>query len=73
MKDRRFSSENVVSVSSVCVDPVLRESIIASDCIRSETLRRCLAIPSYQFKSLRWKNRYYDLMRRKIMEELSRK
>ena len=73
MKDYQFGSENVVSVSSACGDSVLRESIISSDFIRSETLRRCLAIPSYQFKSLRWKNRYYDLMRRKIMEELSRK
>ena len=73
MKDYRFGSDNVVSVSSACGDPVLRESIIASDFIRSETLRRCLAIPSYQFKSSYWKSRYYDLIRRKVMEELSRK
>ena len=71
--DLRFCSRNVVSVSSVCEDPALRESIIASDSIRAETMRRCLAIPGYPFKSLRWKNRYYDFFRRKVMEEMARK
>lgn len=73
MMDFRFCSRNVVSVSSVCKDPALRKSIIASDSIRAETMRRCLAMPGYQFKSLRWKNRYYDFFRRKVMEEMARK
>ena len=70
MKDFRFCSPSVCSISSVCVGPALREGIITSDWIRKETLHRCLEIPSYPFKSLQWKNRYYDFFRRKVMEEM---
>lgn len=69
MKDFRFCSRSVCSISSACVDPALREGIITSDRIRSEALRRCMELPGYPFKSLQWKNRYYDFFRRKIMEE----
>lgn len=71
--DLRFCSKSIVSVSSVCEDPALRESIIDSDSIRAETMRRCLAVPGYPFKSLEWKNRYYDFFRRKVMEEMAMK
>ena len=71
MKDFRFCSGNVVSVSSVCEDPALREAIITSDAIRAETLRRCEKIPSYKHKSLEWKNRYYDLLRQRIWQEIA--
>lgn len=71
MKDFRFCSGNVVSVSSVCEDPALREAIITSDAIRAETLRRCEKIPSYKHKSLEWKNRYYDLLRQRIRQEIA--
>lgn len=69
MKDFRFCSRSVVSISSVCGDPALREVIISSDWIRSEALRRCLEIPGYPFKTLQWKNRYYDFFRKRVMEE----
>lgn len=69
MNDYRFASPNVVSISSVC-DAELAESIHKSDYIRNETLRRCMAIASYRFKSLAWKNRYYDLIRSKVIAEL---
>lgn len=71
MKDFRFCSGNVVSVSSVCEDPALREAIITSDAIRAETLLRCEKIPSYKHKSLEWKNRYYDLLRQRIRQEIA--
>ena len=73
MMDFRFCSKSVCSISSVCVEPALRKGIITSDSIRAETLRRCCAIPSYPFKSLQWKNRYYDFFRRKVMEEMKMK
>ena len=69
MNDYRFASPNVVSISSVC-DTELAESIRKSDYVRNETLRRCMAITSYRFKSLAWKNRYYDLIRSKVVAEL---
>ena len=69
--DFRFCSGSVVSVSSVCDDPALRESIITSDMIRAETLRRCEKIPSYEHKSLEWKNRYYDLFRQRVRQEIA--
>ena len=69
MKNYRFASSNVVSISSVC-NAELAETIHKSDYIRNETLRRCMAIASYRFKSLTWKNRYYDLIRSKVIAEL---
>lgn len=68
-KDYRFGSPSVVSISSVC-DSELAKAIRQSDYIRNETLRRCLAIPSYRSKPLRWKNRYYELIKKRVMAEL---
>ena len=64
-----MGSPNVVSIAEVC-EGELREVILQSDYIRNETLNRCYAIPSYKQKSLFWKNRYYDHMKKRVMEEI---
>lgn len=69
-KDYSFGSPNVVSISSVC-DEELARIIRRSDYIRSETLKRLCAMPSYKCKSLKWKNRYYDYFKRKVEAELA--
>lgn len=61
---------SVRSIACVC-DGELREAIVLSDRVREETLRRCYAIPSYAGKPLRWKNRYYDLIRSRVIAELA--
>ena len=68
--DYKFASPNVVSISSQC-DGELAEAIRQSDYIRNETLRRTWAIPSMKYKSLKWKNRYYDFFRAKVIAELN--
>lgn len=68
-RDYHFAIPGVVSVSSVCDGDVARE-IRMSDYVRSETLRRCMAIPSYPHKSLAWKNRYYELIQRRVKAEV---
>lgn len=69
-KDYCFGSSNVVSVSSVCNEKIAKV-IRESDYIRNETLRRLTAMPSYSFKSLKWKNKYYDYFKRQVEDELS--
>lgn len=64
-----FISPNVISIADVCAGKI-REEILKSDYIRNETLKRCYAIPSYRGKSRKWKNLYYDLMKKRVMEEL---
>ena len=71
MKVAHMGCESVVSIAAVVEDMELRDAIIQSDYIRNETLNRCYAIPSYQYKNRRWKNRYYDLMKKKVIAELS--
>ena len=71
MQDVRFT-KSVVSVSSVC-EGSLRDEIILSDRVRAETLKRCYAIPSYQYKPLAWKNRYYDLIHERVKKEVGMK
>ena len=68
-RDFRFATENVVSVSSVCQDEEMARAIRSSDYVRNETMNRCCAIPSYQYKSLEWKNRYYTVIQRKVKAE----
>lgn len=68
-KDFRFGSDSVVSISSVCMDETLAREIRLSDYVRNETLRRCFAIPGYQYKSLEWKNMYYEVIQRKVKVE----
>ena len=63
--------ESVVSIAAVVEDEEIRNTIIQSDYIRNETLNRCYAIPSYRYKSLKWKNRYYDVIKRKVMAEMA--
>ena len=63
------ASPNVVSIAAVCGGE-LRESILRYEDIRNETMRRCLAIPSYMGKSLKWKNRYYDHIRKIVEKEV---
>lgn len=48
-----MGSKSVVSVAAVCQDEELMEGICTSDYIRNETLSRCMAIPSYKYKSLK--------------------
>lgn len=63
--------DSVVSIAAVVEDEEIRNAIIQSDYIRNETLNRCLAIPSYRHKSLKWKNRYYDVIKRRVIKELA--
>lgn len=63
--------ESVVSIAASIEDEELRNAIIQSDHIRNETLNRCLAIPSYRYKSLKWKNRYYDVIKRRVIAEMT--
>jgi hypothetical protein len=70
-KDFRLATESVVSISSVCGDGELAQAIRQSDYIRNETLRRTWSIPSMKYKSLKWKNRYYDFFRAKVIAELN--
>ena len=66
-----FGSDSVVSISTVCNDETLRESIHRSEYIRNETLKRCEAIPSYKHKPRKWKNKYYDLMKARVIAEMN--
>ena len=68
-KDYYFGTPNVISISSIC-EKDLAKAIRQSDYIRNETLRRCLAIPSYRSKPLRWKNKYYELIKKRVIAEL---
>lgn len=72
MKDFAFATPSVVSISAVCSDPAIRAAIIQSDYIRNETLRRLCALPSYNCKPLRWKNRYYEYFKRRVIDEINR-
>lgn len=67
-----MGSKNVISVAYASDDPAIRNAVLTSDYIRNETLKRCMAIPSYMGKSLAWKNRYYDVIKRKVMSELQK-
>ena len=69
MKMNYHASPNVVSIAAVCGGE-LRESILRYENIRNETLNRCMAIPSYKYKSLKWKNRYYDYIRKIVEKEM---
>lgn len=64
-----FVSPNVESIADSCAGKI-REEILRSDYIRNEALNRCYAIPSYRSKPRKWKNMYYDLMRKRVMEEI---
>lgn len=71
MKYHSFVTSSVVSISTVCTDEELRQSIHSSEYIRNETLKRCEQIPSYKYKSRKWKNKYYDLMKSKVIAEMN--
>lgn len=65
-----MGSRNVVSIASVVEDRELRNVIMQSDYIRNETMRRLRKLPSYEYKSLKWKNTYYDYFKRKVIAEI---
>ena len=65
--------DSVVSIAAVVEDEEIRNAIIQSDYIRNETLNRLTAMPGYRFKSLKWKNRYYDYFKGKVIKELERR
>lgn len=66
-----FCGKSVVSVSSVCDSP-MREELDFSSNVRNETLNRLTSLPSYPYKSLKWKNRYYEYFKKKVLEEMGR-
>ena len=41
--------------------------------VRNLTLDRLCAIPSYPYKTTAWRNRYYDVIKRKVIKELETK
>lgn len=65
-----FASKNVVSVSAVADDERIARVLRASDYMRAETFRRCFKIASYKYKSLIWKNRYYEHFLNQVKQEL---
>lgn len=65
-----FAGHSVHSISAVCDDKEMERMIDLGDRIRSETLDRCYSIRGYQYKSLKWKNRYYDHFRKIVEAEL---
>ena len=68
---QRMGSPSVVSIAAALPEgSEIKKAILESDYIRNETLRRCCAIPSYRYKPLRWKNRYYDAIRKKVIAEV---
>jgi hypothetical protein len=69
MNDMLMGCTNVISISSVC-NGELRQSIIQSDYIRNETLNRLCSMPGYKYKSLKWKNRYYDYFKKQVINEM---
>lgn len=69
MKDICFVTPNCVSISSVC-NGELKQALIQSDYIRNETLKRLCSMAGYKYKSLAWKNRYYDYFKKQVMKEL---
>lgn len=70
MKDYCFSTKNVSSISRICQDAELKQTIQQNDFIRNETLRILCSIPSYPYKTLEWKNRYYDVIRKHVAARL---
>ena len=61
----------VISVAYFAESAEIRDSVLRSDYVRDETLKRLLALPSYDCKSLKWKNRYYDYFKKQVLKELS--
>ena len=68
-----FMIPGCVSVAEASDDPEIRDAVLESDYIRTETLRRCLMIPSYRTKPIYWRNRYYDAIKAKVEAELREK
>lgn len=69
MNDMLMGCASVISISSVC-NGELRQAIIHSDYIRNETLNRLCSMPGYKYKSLKWKNRYYDYFKKQVINEM---
>ena len=61
----------VISVAYFAESAEIRDSVLRSDYVRNETLKRLLAHPSYYCESLKWKNRYYDYFKKQVLKELS--
>lgn len=66
-----MGTKNVLSIGHFIEDENLAKEIFLSDYIRNETLHRLTALPSYNCKSLKWKNRYYDYFKNQVMKELA--
>ena len=67
-----FASKNVLSVAHFVDDAELKNGVLLSDYIRNETLNRLRAMPSYDCKSLKWKNIYYDYFKRQVIKEIEK-
>ena len=63
----------IVSVAYYADSEDVEKAVLLSDHIRNEALRRTCALPSYNCKTLKWKNRYYDYFKKKVEKELSSK
>ena len=61
----------IISVAYFAESDEIRDSVLRSDYVRDETLKRLCARPSYNCKSLKWKNRYYDYFKKQVLKELS--
>ena len=61
-------TKNVVSVACMLPENERRE-LEFSDRVRAETLRRLVAMPSYECKSLKWKNRWYEYWKKRVIQE----
>ena len=59
----------IIPVAMFMEDEREQRELLVYDAIRTETLKRLCAIPSYPYKSLAFKNRYYDAIKRKVQSE----
>ena len=64
-----FVNKNIESVSNYLPEMERLEMEFRAR-VRDETLRRLVAMPSYECKTIRWKNIYYEYLRKKVFAEM---
>lgn len=64
-----LATKSVASVACMLTGEE-RRVLELSDCIRAETLKRLTAMPGYPYKPLKWKNRYYEYWKKRVMAEM---
>lgn len=60
----------VVSVAAFSADDRQAAILAHSDAVRAETLRRCYAIPSYEYLTATEKNAVYERVRREVEADI---